>query len=168
MDSALSTKLITIGFITLCSVALLAATAGNVLEGILKNTPITYVLPPLQFLLGVAFLIPALYPWSKFGAGILFLIFGIAQALHLTSGKGPGLRFWGAFPSWQLSWGQVARNWVIAAILIFAVPNSATMYLSENGSSTLALAVSVGIVYLLMANRYFTTPRAQRQLHPAC
>lgn len=174
MDSALSTKLITIGFLTLCSAALLAAAAGNVLAGRQRaaqpqsNTPFTYVLPLLQFFFGVSLLIPALHPWGKFGAGILFAIVGIAQAQALARGIDSGLRFWGAFSSWQLSWGQVARNWVIAAILFFAIPSSSTMYLSENGSSALALAVSVGIVYLLMANRYFTTPRAQRQLHPAC
>lgn len=167
MDIALSTKLISIGFLTLCSAALLTAAARSLLEGKQRDTQISYVLPLLQFFVGVALLIPALHPWSKFSAGVPFVIFGAFQALALIRGKGSAYGFWDGFSSSQISWAHVARNWVIAALLIFAVPSSAAMYLSENSSSTVALAVAVAIVYLFMATRNLKTPHTKPSLLPA-
>ncbi|SES18993.1 MauE/DoxX family redox-associated membrane protein [Corynebacterium cystitidis] len=171
MEVAMSTKIITVGFLTLCSAVLFTSAIGKILAGqhrnsqIVKeygitqrhlNTVTTVCLPFLEFALAVSLFIPALHPWSRYAVAGLFFLFGTMQAFTLARGKVSDCGCWGTLSSQDLGWGQVFRNWSIAAILAFVPFSEVKTFLSEGSSSTLALAVSITIAYLVVANRYFT------------
>ncbi|TAJ72466.1 MAG: methylamine utilization protein MauE [Phenylobacterium sp.] len=85
--------------------------------------PVARLLPPTEVLLAVGLLAGVLSPWPATAAAGLLLVFAAAMALNLRRGRAAidcgcgrgGLRQ-------PLSWSRVARNVVLAGLLVVTAP----------------------------------------------
>lgn len=80
--------------------------------------PAAYLLPPLEWAIGVWLLTPWAHPWADAAAAALFTLFAAAMALNL--GRGRLAIDCGCFQSTfkqTLRWRLVARNTLVALLL---------------------------------------------------
>jgi hypothetical protein len=156
-------------------VFLLAATQKaqhwKILFGVIANyrllprvlvAPVAALLPPLE--MTAAILLLSAQPWAEFGAIALLMLFAAAMAINIVRGRadidcGCGQ----SFLKQTLSWPLVARNAVLAAMLL---PSLAI--LGPSSMSTILTGVAAGLafflLYLLM-NTISALPRPERRGH---
>ena len=87
--------------------------------------PVTYVLPPLELVLGAVLLTGIVSPWAQIAAALLLSVFAVAMGINLLRGR----RHidCGCFQSalrQTLRWSLVARNGVMVLLLAAAVAMS--------------------------------------------
>jgi hypothetical protein len=87
--------------------------------------PVTYVLPPLELVLGAVLLTGIASPWAEIAAAVLLSVFAAAMGINLLRGR----RYidCGCFQSalrQTLRWSLVARNGVMVLLLAAAVAMS--------------------------------------------
>ena len=117
---------------TLVALVFLTAAYGKLrhfvpFQGVIANyrvlpqvlvTPVAYLLPPLEALLGAALLVGLADPWPELGAAVLLLTFAAAMGVNLRRGRSH--IDCGCFQSalkQTLSWHLVVRNIVLSALL---------------------------------------------------
>jgi hypothetical protein len=131
------------------------ARAWRLLPGVIANyrllpgwmvLPAASLLPPLELLLAIGLLSAQAGPWPELVAAALLLLFAAAMAINVARGRvhidcGCGQ----AFLAQQLSWPLVARNLVLAALLLpsFAPPAPVPM-------PALLSAVAAGLAFFLL------------------
>jgi Methylamine utilisation protein MauE len=128
------------------------------------NWPVAALLPPLEMVLGISLLSAQLKPWPELTAVALLLLFAAAMAVNIGRGRehidcGCGE----SFLRQTLSWALVARNGVLAILLV------PSLVMTERVGMSLALsAVAAGIglflLYLLF-NILAALPPIERRGH---
>lgn len=153
-------------------VFLLAATQKaqqwRLLSGVIANyrllpgwmvLPATVLLPPLEMLLAITLLVAV--PWSAPAAILLLLLFAGAMAINIRRGRthidcGCGRDFLAQ----KLDWPLVARNLVLAALLLPSLVRAVALS-PDNILTGAAAGLGFFLLYLLF-NLFLGLPRARR------
>ncbi|HEX3755400.1 MAG TPA: MauE/DoxX family redox-associated membrane protein [Rhizomicrobium sp.] len=126
--------------------------------------PAAALLPPAEMILAILLLSAQLRPWPALAAMALLALFAAAMAINIRRGRaaidcGCGE----TFLRQTLSWTLVARNGVLAALLIPSIVMEGPMTMSL-ALSGVAAGVSLFLLYLLF-NILAALPPAQRRDH---
>lgn len=123
-------------------------------------SPAASLLPPLELLLAIALLSAQAQPWPALAAIALLLLFAGAMAInvargrtHIDCGCGEG------FLAQHLSWPLVARNLVLAALLLPSFVPAAPLPMPAL-LSAIAAGLGFFLLYLLF-NLLDALPRAR-------
>jgi Methylamine utilisation protein MauE len=126
--------------------------------------PVAALLPPTEMILAILLLSAQVRPWPAFAAMALLALFAAAMAINIRRGRdhidcGCGE----TFLRQSLSWTLVARNGVLAALLIpsWTMTGPMTMSLALSG---VAAGLSLFLLYLLF-NILAALPPAQHRGH---
>jgi hypothetical protein len=126
--------------------------------------PVAALLPPTEMILAILLLSAQLRPWPAFAAMALLALFAAAMAINIRRGRadidcGCGE----TFLRQTLSWTLVARNGVLAALLIASLIMTAPMAMPL-ALSGVAAGLSLFLLYLLF-NILAALPLAERRGH---
>jgi hypothetical protein len=149
------------------------ASHWRILSGVISNyrllprmavVPAAALLPPLEMIVGVVLLSAMAMPWVALASIALLAVFAAAMAINLRRGRsaidcGCGQ----SFLKQTLSWTLVARNAVLAALLLPSLGTSppAPMPILIAGSSA---GLAFFLLYLLL-NTICALPRAPARGH---
>jgi len=149
--------------------ALQKARSWRLLFGVVANyrllpgwavPPASILLPPVEMLVALLLLSGRLRPWPEAAGLGLLLLFAAAMAVnvrrgrtHIDCGCGQDML------AQHLSWGLVARNFVLAALLLplFVANEPVSMAIALTGA---AAGLSFFLLYLLF-NIFSALPRAR-------
>ena len=158
-------------------VFLLAAAqkAGHwrVLSGVIANYrllpralvgPAASLLPPLEMILGLLLLFAMAMPWAVIASILLLALFAVAMAINLRRGRahidcGCGQ----SFLKQTLSWTLVARNAVLAALLLPSLTVTGPVTLST-ALTGVCSGTAFFLLYLLL-NTISALPRPDGRAH---
>jgi len=140
-------------------------------EGVVANyrvlpaplvVPVARLLPPTEVLIAVGLLAGVLAPWPATAAAGLLLVFAAAMAVNLQRGRAAidcGCGRGG--PRQPLSWGRVARNLVLAGLLLVTAPPKAA------GLADWSLGLVAGaVLFVLDYALAYLSSRAPRAAAP--
>jgi hypothetical protein len=145
----------------------------RILPGVVANyrmlprwmvSPASALLPPVEMILSILLLSALLRPWPVLAAMALLALFAGAMAINITRGRdqidcGCGE----TFLRQTLNWTLVARNFVLAALLLPSLPMSAPISMSLALSSA---AAGIGLFLLcLLLNILAALPPADARRH---
>jgi hypothetical protein len=130
----------------------------RILPGVIANyrlvpqwaaLPAAALLPPTEMVVAVLLLSAQLWPWPALAAMVLLLMFAAAMAINIKRGRGHIDCGCGAtFLSQPLNWTLVARNGVLAALLVPALMMTSPMTVSLTLS---AAAAGIGLFLLYLS-----------------
>ena len=126
--------------------------------------PVAALLPPLEMIVALLLLSAQQLPWALPGAGALLLLFAGAMAINLSRGRahidcGCGQ----SFLKQTLSWTLVARNMVLAALLLPSLAPIGPLTLSAALTGAGA-GLGFFLLYLLL-NTISALPHSERRGH---
>lgn len=141
----------------------------KLLSGVIANyrllpgwavAPATVLLPPAEMLLSVCLLSARLRTWPELAAMALLLLFAAAMAINVRRGRthidcGCGQDFLAQ----QLNWSLVARNLVLAALLLPSLVESPRVPMAAALTGA-AAGLGYFLLYLLF-NLFSALPRAR-------
>jgi uncharacterized membrane protein YphA (DoxX/SURF4 family) len=158
-------------------VFLLAATQKarhwKILSGVIANyrllprvsvAPVAVLLPPLEMILSILLLSAQAMPWAAFVAIGLLALFAFAMAINISRGRsdidcGCGQSFLKQTLSWQL----VARNAVLAVLLLPSLVLKSPMSMSA-ALTGVGAGLGFFLLYLLL-NTLSALPRPRTHSH---
>jgi uncharacterized membrane protein YphA (DoxX/SURF4 family) len=145
----------------------------RILSGVISNyrllprmlvAPAAALLPPLELALGLLLLVGVAQGWAALGTTLLLAVFAAAMAINLRRGRahidcGCGQ----SFLAQSLSWTLVARNAVLAALLLpsLAPIGSLSMSAALTGAGA---GLAFFLLYLLL-NALSALPRPEVRGH---
>lgn len=145
----------------------------KILSGVIANyrllprifvVPATALLPPLEMAIGLALLSAVATPWSTLAATLLLALFVCAMAINLVRGRGHIDCGCGqSFLRQTLSWTLVARNCVLAVLLLPSLAITGPVTMSEALAGAGA-GLAFFLLYLLL-NTIAMLPRARALGH---
>jgi hypothetical protein len=126
--------------------------------------PAAAILPPVEMVLAILLLSAQFQPWPALTMMALLLLFASAMAINIQRGRdqidcGCGE----SFLRQTLNWALVARNGVLAALLVPSLAMTAPITLSL-AMSGVAAGLGLFLLYLLL-NILASLPPAERRGH---
>ena len=149
------------------------ASHWRILSGVLANyrllprkmaAPAAALLPPLEMVIAILLLSGLLMPWAALASIALLAVFAAAMAINLLRGRsaidcGCGQ----PFLAQTLSWTLVARNAVLAALLLPSLAAAGSMTLSA-ALTGVGAGLAFFLLYLLL-NALAALPRPEARGH---
>lgn len=124
--------------------------------------PVTALLPPLEMLLAISLLSGQFKPWSAAATVAVLMVFAAAIAVNVARGRiridcGCGQNFLVQ----HLSWALVARNFMLAALLLPSLAADSSLPWADILTG-IAVGIAFFLLYLLL-NLFCALPTLERQ-----